>query len=216
MKSITVLSFLFLILFSSCAVQQRKATSHKQGNITNDDESSYQKNRKIIYNSKLDLIVEEPDSVYKEIAKIAKRFSGYVKNSGNNYVSIRVKSENLSDAITQIALLGKIKQKELYSQDVTEQFRDNEISLDNAEKSRKRYIELLQKAQNVEEILAIEKELERLNKEIAILKSKINNLKTLTDFSTITVYYQKKVRPGILGYVFVGIFKAIKWLFVWD
>jgi hypothetical protein len=55
-----------------------------------------------------------------------------------------------------------VKDKNIAGEDVTEEYRDLEIRLDSAEKTRQRYLELLNKAERVKEILKIEKELERL------------------------------------------------------
>jgi hypothetical protein len=81
-------------------------------------------------------------------------------------------------------------------------------------KARERYLELLEKAENVQAALMVEKELERLNGEIDMLKGKINRLEHITEYSSITVYIKEKVKPGIIGYVFVGLYKGDKWLFV--
>lgn len=213
-----IILFLFsLFLFSNCSSIEEIPTTHqKQSKAHSEVGNAFMQNRKIIYNARLRLIVKEPDTTYKQIVRISENFSGYVNSSDNNNISISVKSENLNDAIAQISTLGKVTEKEISSRDVTDEFKDYEITLDNSEKARLRYIQLLEKAQKVEEILAIEKELERLNSKIAILKGRINNLKTLTDFSKIDVRYKKKIRLGILGYLFLGIGKATKWLFVWD
>jgi hypothetical protein len=86
--------------------------------------------------------------------------------------------------------------------------------LDNASNARKRYLELLAKAETVEAALKVEKELERLNGEIDSLEGKINQLKHLSEYSTITVYLEEKVKPGILGYVGIGLYESVKWIFV--
>jgi hypothetical protein len=85
-----------------------------------------------------------------------------------------VKSEHLNDAIKEISELGKVQGKSLSGQDVTEEYLDFQIRLENAEKSRERYLELLAKAENVEAALKVEKELERLNGTIDLLKGKMN------------------------------------------
>ena len=46
---------------------------------------------------------------------------------------------------------------------------DLEIRLENAEKARNRYLELLDKAETVGEVLSVEKELERLNEKIDLI-----------------------------------------------
>jgi hypothetical protein len=104
--------------------------------------------------------------------------------------------------------------KNVYGKDVTDEYFDNEIRLDNANKARQRYLELLQKAENVATTLLIEKELERLNVEIDSLKGKLERMNHLTDFSTIEIYLEQKEKLGILGYVFIGLYKGIEWLFV--
>lgn len=75
-------------------------------------------------------------------------------------------------------------------------------------------MELLEKAQTVEEILKVEKELERLNGEIDQLKGKIKRYDHLTQLATITIHLEEKKKLGILGYISVGLYKAVKWLFV--
>jgi hypothetical protein len=75
-------------------------------------------------------------------------------------------------------------------------------------------LELLAKAENVEAALKVEKELERLNSTIDLLKGKMNRINHLAEFSTITINLKEKKKPGIIGYVGIGIYRSVKWLFV--
>jgi uncharacterized protein YydD (DUF2326 family) len=127
-----------------------------------------------------------------------------------------VKSEHLNSALKELEVLGKVTSKNISGDDVTQQFKNLNIRHDNAIKARQRYLDLLAKAEDVKAALEVEKELERLNKEIDLLESQINNLGMQVQYSRITVSLQERTRPGILGYVFVGIYKGVKWLFVWD
>jgi len=81
-------------------------------------------------------------------------------------------------------------------------------------KSRERYLELLARAENVQSALLVEKELERLNSEIEFLKGKLNKTSHLVDFATLTISIKEKVKPGLLGYVGIGLFEVVKWLFI--
>lgn len=172
--------------------------------------------RKIIYDADITIVVKKPDTVNLYIAKIAGKYNGYVLNSASLYTTIRVKADSLQLALTEIAALGKVKNKNIFAEDITEQFADLGIRLENAQKARARYLELLAKAATVEEILKVEKELERLNTEIELLEGKINRLKHLEEFSTITVTINKKIKPGPLGIVFKYLFKGVKVLFIWS
>lgn len=170
--------------------------------------------RIILYSASIHLSVKSPDSTNAKFEGIAKKYGGYLSSSTNTSTTIRVKSENLNAAIDEISTLGKLESKSISGQDVTEEYTDYQIRLENAIKARDRYLELLAKAENVEATLLVEKELERLNETIELLKGKINRLDHLSDFSTITIYVIKKKKPGLLGYIGIGLYHSVKWLFV--
>jgi hypothetical protein len=172
--------------------------------------------RMMIYNADVTVIVKKPDTANIQIVKIALKYNGYVLNTGSSYTTIRVKADSLYYALAEIAELGHVKSKNVYAEDITEEYTNLTIRLENATKARTRYLELLEKAANVEETLAVEKELERLNTDIDLLEGKINKLSHLEEYSTITVYVQKKVKPGPVGFVFKYLYKGVKYLFVWD
>lgn len=146
--------------------------------------------------------------------KLPKKYEGYFTTLGTHQTNIRVKAKHLDAALKDIESLGKVREKNLTGDDVTEQYMDYEIRLDNAKKARDRYLELLAKAENVEAALKVEKELERLNGEIDLMQGRMNRLSHLEDFSTIQISLKEKKKPGILGYVGLGLYHAVKWLFV--
>ena len=170
--------------------------------------------QKIIYSAFLTLTVKNIDTTLSSIKAIAKQYKGYVSESGTSRAVIRVDSQFLNDAVADIENLGKVERKTVKGQDVTDKYLDLSIRLDNAEKARDRYLALLAKAENVEAALKVEKELERLNLTIDSLKGQRNKISHLTKYSTITVNLKEKQKLGILGYVGVGVYRSVKWLFV--
>lgn len=171
-------------------------------------------NRKILLSASLALTVENPDSANQQIVKIAEKYKGYVSEAGTYQTVIRVESGQLDDAIADIAALGKLHRKNITGQDVTEEYQDYQIRLENAQKARDRYLELLNKAETVEEILKVERELERLNETIDLLKGKMARIGHLEAYSTISVELRERKKPGLLGYIGLGVYHAVKWLFV--
>lgn len=191
------------------SVQRNDAETKKESSST-----AITTNRLIIYNANLDLKVKVLDSIPSKIKVIASNNQGYVSSVSNHRISLKVKAELLDQAIKEIAKLGKVSSKNVSSNDITDSYRDSEIRLENALKSRNRYLELLAKAENVEATLKVERELERLNTEIDLLKGRLKNYDNQITYSQIDVYLTQKVKPGIVGYVFVGLYESIKWLFV--
>ncbi|MBI5218284.1 MAG: DUF4349 domain-containing protein [Bacteroidia bacterium] len=220
MKKIIFLPVIVALL-TGCATKQ-KAPSYNYGTkselpyagLSDEKQKQQDDKRFIVYDAYLQLIIKDADTVNRHLAAIAKKYRGYVQTIGTKATTIRVVADSLNYAITDISKLGKIDHKTIRGDDVTDQYKDFQIRLDNAERARKRYLELLEKAQNVDEALKVEKELERLNGDIELLKGKINRLNHLTLYSTITVNFKEKIKPGILGYVFIGVYKTVKWLFI--
>ena len=214
-------------LFIGCSSSRRSSPAYgyesttEQSNsdllLANKDKYFYETKtieRKILFSAFISLTVDKPDTANIYIEKIAKKYNGYVNEVGTYRTVIRIKSTNLDSAIKDISALGKVQNRNISGQDVTDEYLDYQIRLENAEKSRKRYLELLAKAENVEAALKVEKELERLNGTIDLLKGKMNRINHLSDFSTITINLKEKKKPGLLGYIGIGLYHSVKWLFI--
>lgn len=221
MKKISLFLLVIAISLTACETKRRSSAA---GWAYNDSSSGGFKDKSthfysvpgqiMIYNADLNLDVKNPDSLPARFSDLARRYQGYILEMSTSRAVIRVKTDGLKSAVSEIDQMGKVTYKNISGQDVTTEYRDNEIRLQNAEKARQRYLELLAKAANVDETLKVEKELERLNGEIELLKGHQNRLNHLIEYSTITVNFREKPKPGILGYVFIGLYKGVKWLFV--
>jgi len=174
------------------------------------------KNRLIIYTARLNLQVKNIEEKKLLIESLLTQYQSYLQSGSEYSWTIRVPQKNYEALLTELEQLGDITSKNEYTQDVTDQYRDTEIRLETLEKSRQRYLELLDKAEKVSEILEIERELERVNVSIESLKGSLKRFDSQIQYATITLNLQEKVKPGPLGYVGIGIYKVVKWLFVWN
>ncbi|MEM9527075.1 MAG: DUF4349 domain-containing protein [Bacteroidota bacterium] len=206
--------FSALLTFTSCgAYPNAPAAAVADSSL---DASAEPQDRKLIYAAFLTLRAPQPDSTVNQIVQLATDLGGNIISTNSRFASVRVPAERFEAALEEIATYGKLKDKRLEGEDVTDAYRDYAIRLDNAEKSRQRYLELLALAQNVDEAITVERELERLNETIDLLKGRINQLDQLEAFSTINVTVEKKAKLGPLGVVFKGVYDGVKWLFVWE
>lgn len=170
--------------------------------------------RSVIIAAKIQLETLFPDTVHVRVVALASKYNGYVLKAVNTIVIIRIPANNFDSCMADVELLGKVISRHITGQDVTDRYSDHKIRLDNAQKTRERYLALLDRAETIQEVLLLEKELERLNREIELLKGKIHKLEHLVSYATISVDTSEQVKLGPLGYVFNGLYKGIKWLFV--
>ena len=170
----------------------------------------------MIYDASLQIESKVPYITISKIKNISQKENGYILNLGNDNITIRVPVENMNQTIQEIHQLGVIKNSDLYGKDITSSYYDITIRLENLEKIKGRYLELLKKSDSVDTTLRIEKEIERLQLEIESLKGQYQRLTHLKEFSTIVIGITVPISPGPIGWIFVEIYEGIKWLFVWE
>ena len=191
----------------------RNYASIKTNYLERDEDKVFEE--KVIRSVSLRLSVNIIDTANAQLKEIAKKHKGYASQIAGYSSIVRVKNENLEKAIKEIGALGKIYSKSIANDVFTKmEIKTHNIKLENAEKSRERYLELLTKAENVEDVQKVEKELERLSETINSLIRYIDSSNHLAEFATITIGWEEKKKPGIIGYIFLGIYRPVKWLFV--
>ena len=119
-------------------------------------------------------------------------FVGQLSSSGGperqqSTMTIRVPQAEFFTALEHIKSLGKVRSENVGSEDVTERFIDLEARLRSALREEESLLSLLDKANQVSEILSIERELSRVLSDIERAQGQLNFLERRVDLSTVTV-----------------------------
>jgi hypothetical protein len=147
--------------------------------------------RRIVFNASVLLQIADPDSAEKEARRIVEDVKGWAHRIEGSTLTFRVPAAHFMTALDGIAKIGKILDRKVAGTDVTEEYRDLELRIDNAEKLRVRIAALLEKAKDVKEALEVERELARVTEEIERLKGRLNSLGDGSAYSTIVVMLQR-------------------------
>lgn len=151
---------------------------------------------KLIKKAYLDISVEDIEKSKKEIAKLCHDEHAYVfSDHQENYTErmgteqvIRVPSASFDKLLSGIeGIASKIEGRRIEVSDVTEEFVDTEARIKSKKELESRYYDILKKAAKVEDMLAIESELNKVRSEIERMQGRINLLKSQVAYSTITV-----------------------------
>ncbi len=175
--------------------------------------------RKFRRDAWLTLEVDDEDKMrptLEEIEGLAKKFKGYVVKSSHQSITIKVPTAKTETVIDEIAKLGELTKRDLSTRDVTAQYFDTELRIKTLRALRDRMQALLDKADTVKELLAIEKELSRITGKLEALEAQMRQLSGQTAFGTINVKLEESVSPGPLGWIPYGLYLGVKWLIVWD
>ncbi|MCX7002204.1 MAG: DUF4349 domain-containing protein, partial [bacterium] len=145
------------------------------------------------YDAHLSLVVVNIRAAQKSIRTVAEQCGGYMQSMDASTIIVRVPAKTLDQVIMEFEKLGDVTAKEIAGHDVTDQMRDLTLRLKNAEELRARVAALLERATNVTEAIAIEKELARLTETIEQLKGQLQLLQNKVAYSTVTVHLNSPV-----------------------
>jgi hypothetical protein len=141
--------------------------------------------QKIVKNASLTFETQDIDAEHKIILQLTQQYKGIVQtdNSGINHsrlfrnLTIKVPSENFQSVIDKIGDgVAYFDRREITRRDVTEEFVDIEARLKAKKELEKRYLELLKKAQNVKDVLEIERGLSSIREEIEARQGRLQYL----------------------------------------
>ena len=213
---LTVIINLLIIL--SCA--SGGATKAKEPSLA--DESLYRssevstESRMITYSASLELSVKDTEKTRNTLAEQVKSNNGFIVRETENSITTRIPAPKMDNFIGYAKTLGSVERETKTGTDITDRYQDNVLRLDSLKSVRNRYLALLEQAKTVSDILSIEKELERVNLEIERLEGQIKHAELSVTYSSVTVRFNEKVKPGPLGWVLYGFYRGVRWLFVWN
>jgi len=147
--------------------------------------------RKVIYTARLEIIVADVESALARSDEIARKMGGYMQHVSGAGITIRVPADKFDLAVADVTKLGPVAQRNITAQDVTEQYTDLKIRLDNARATLKRLQAILEKTTSVKDVLAVEKELARVRTEIERMQGQMNLLSSRIAYATITITFRR-------------------------
>ena len=222
-KSTAKIWFLPLIIFTmfSCASAPKAglSVSYESDTVSMSRSETADNERMITYTASLTLSVKNSDEareVREKLSENTKVYNGFIVRVTDNLITARIPADNMDNFLADARKLGKAVEERKTGIDITDQYRDNLIRLESLKNVRGRYLALLERAVNVSDILSIEKELERIITQIELLEGRIKYAELSAAYSNITVNFRERSKPGPVGWIFVGLYKGIKWLFVWN
>ena len=171
------------------------------GAVTSENgiEEVQETDRKLIRNVNLSLQTKEFDTVLDNMSQKVKDLGGYIQDSSvwgssSDYSSsrsasytLRIPSDKLDEFIDVVETLGNVTYKNESVDDVTLRYVDVDSHKKALETEQERLLALLEKAENVEDIITIENRLSDVRYELENYESQIRLLDNQIDYSTVYV-----------------------------
>lgn len=217
----------FLIVSFGCGASQEQAKdslSSEQSDeayVTNADmnqiagegtghDSALLSENKIIYRSEITIETEKFESATESIENEVKEIGGYIESSSirgrgldeedpryGNYV-LRIPESEFTSFKNIAKNWGNIISINTDSEDVSTQYYDLKTRMETLNIQEERLLELLKKADRMEDMIALERELQDVRYQIENHTSTVKKLDELINYSTITIHVREVERLSIV------------------
>ena len=163
---------------------------------------------KIIYSANARIETIDYEASVQGVYDMVERFGGFVQSSsisGSDYYSaargrkslryasftVRIPSENFDTMTSSLSELGNVPYCNTYSENVSAQYYDVQSRLTAFRTQETRLLEMLEIAESVEDLLAIQQQLTEVQYEIDSLQSTLTNYDRRISYSTVDIEVQE-------------------------
>lgn len=160
-------------------------------------------NRMIIYTADTWIDIVDYDTTYEKIVKMVNDMGGYVGEANTSYkhydesepdkslkrgrLTIRVPQGQFMGTVDFLESIGVQKNLNIWSQDITAQYRDIANEIANLEIREAKLREIMEKAEEIEDVITVERELSRVRGEINNYTGTLKEWERLVSLSTIHI-----------------------------
>lgn len=172
-----------------------KAVAKSQAGLVNAAEA-----RKIVKSASLTIETMQYEQSTGKLESLVKSFGGYIENSSVQGTGVRssgsgrtasytarIPADQLDPFLNAAPQVGNVIGKNVKGEDVTQTYVDSAARLKALQTERDRILELMKKADKVEDLLSIEDRLTQVQSEIEQITARLKTLDTQISLSSVSV-----------------------------
>lgn len=172
----------------------------------------------LVRRAAMDVVVDDVARAAARVQSVLVSTGGYAERGqqGERSASFTIRvAENALDAtLDSLATLGSVASRTVSAQDVTEEAIDLDARLQSLIATRDRLRKLHDSATSVTEVIAVERELGRVQGEVDSLEGRLKHLRSSAALATVELSIRRKIVLGPLGVIAKGLGTLVSKLFV--
>jgi hypothetical protein len=210
--------WLCLLLCAGCAGPQLSAVPTALAPAPSTAEPLPGADRLLVRTAQLRVVVEDPVPLTPGVGRLVHDMGGYVETSTAEprrvAFAVRVPGPQLDPFLDSVAGWGDPRERRVATADVTDQTIDMEARLRNLVAVRDRLRALLHRAAQVTDVIAVERELARVQAEVESLEVRLARLRTDVGYSRVDLVLEQRTVLGPVGWLVTGAARLVARLFV--
>ena len=157
----------------------------------------------IVRYGNLSLEVNDVDDALGRVTTIIDSAGGYISSSSRSgegeylylSVTLRVPAAEFSAVMASLRSEGEVLYEDIYSYEVTMQVLDLEARLENLRASESAFLKLLDRAQTVADVVAVQSELSRIQGDIESYEAQLSGVKDQVEMASVMLSLSLPVSP---------------------
>ena len=186
--------------------------------VTEGSASVAESERLLVRRAAMDVVVGDVAQAAARTQSILVGARGYVERGQRSDRSasftLRVPEASLDAVIDSLGTLGRVASHTVSAEDVTEQSIDLDARLQALIAERDRLKQLLDRANTIEQVMMVEREVARVQGEVDSLAGRLKELRSSAAMASVELSIRRKVVLGPLGYLGQWLGTALAKLFV--
>ena len=219
------ISGLLIILAAACSTPASVATKARNqvtpaGAIAQDAPAFAAGDaRMLVRRAAMDVVVEDVPAAAARAQAVLVSSGGYVERGERAERSasftFRIPEKSLDATLDSLATLGTVASRRVSAEDVTAEAIDLDARLQSLIASRDRLRKLHDSATSVSDVIAVERELGRVQGEVDSLEGRLKFLRSAAALATVELSIRQRIVLGPLGVIAKGLGTLLSKLFVW-
>ena len=173
-------------------------------------------NRRVIFDSRIDIRVDNFDGIESKISSLVDRHGGFISDANVSHQvsqsrsgnwTIRVPVTTYRQLLDSVGSLGELESRKENADDVTAEFYDLEARIKNKKRLEERIAKLLDESNSeLRKMIEVEHELSRVREEIERMQGRLRFLTDVTGMSTIhlTIVEREKAPAPVVAVTFTA------------
>lgn len=168
--------------------------------------------RKVIVNASMDIEAEDASGLHGRLAARAAELGGYEYSNEVQHhelysvvkATFNIPPQYVQDFMAYAGDEGRIVNRSLSSDDITESYYDAKLRLESSRNSLEQYYRFMDDAQTLDDVLRLQRVIDGIIADIEAYEGKLRVWDVLTDMATVSVYIRQENDP-------VKIEREINW-----
>ncbi len=179
-----------------------EAAGEEGGSVEVDNSAAH--GRKLIKNVDMTVETEDYSTLVAAVQDKVKALNGYIEqfNSYNENsigrrsanLTLRIPAENLEAFVSRVNEISNVVSRQESIDDVTLQYVDLESHKKMLEEEQKRLLELMEKAETMEDIITIESRLTEVRYQLESMEAQLRTMDNQVNYSTVYLYINEVTR----------------------